>query len=410
MSRVAQYVTFREVRYRIRYISLAVVFCGLTTPALPQSFDCKEASRPIEHAICNDKAVADMDVELSAKYQAALASHTTKRLELISSERRWISFRDAQCLPYTNDFGKLDDCLRAAYGARLSALASGDLLSDIHPTDSASAAKSSTIRRKSVERDTHSAAAAPAHLSPATVQNLAEVASKKASYDMAQYVAWGPPRFDDVNRVWTVEYHGRPSSRGQPSRANFRSRFFAFVYDETSQTQVSCLGLYGVGAPIPLKDLPAEVRRFVAIKGFAMDLYCANLNGNGRNDYLLVTQNEKDTQRTLQILLRGPNNELRSIVKNPGVVQPPFDDGMGGYVIIARRNGFELMNTSAGSGGSDTHVFYFQYSTRDKTWLLTRVEKVLTGYAHSNDDSPYTELPSDFGRVTVAEFDLQRFQ
>ncbi|HEY1891151.1 MAG TPA: lysozyme inhibitor LprI family protein [Steroidobacteraceae bacterium] len=98
----------------------------MTTKVLAQSFDCKNASRPIEHAICSDKAVADMDVELSSKYKEAMVRYGTNRLELASAERRWIARRDAQCLPSINDFGKLDDCLRAAYGARLRAVASGE--------------------------------------------------------------------------------------------------------------------------------------------------------------------------------------------------------------------------------------------------------------------------------------------
>jgi uncharacterized protein len=136
-----------------RYICVAMALCA-ATPALPQSFDCKKASRPMEHAICDDKAVADMDVELSAKYREALASHAASRRELISSERRWISLRDAQCLPYINDFAKLDDCLRPAYGARLRAIASGDFRSDIRPPESAAvvAARRTTVCRKIVER------------------------------------------------------------------------------------------------------------------------------------------------------------------------------------------------------------------------------------------------------------------
>jgi hypothetical protein len=68
------------------------------------------------------------------------------------------------------------------------------------------------------------------------------------------------------------------------------------------------------------------------------------------------------------------------------------------------------MNTVAGTGGGDTHVFYFLYSPRERTWFLTRVEKELTGYAHSDDDVPYTELPDEFGRISIQNFDLQRFK
>jgi uncharacterized protein len=127
MSGVAQRVASRRARHTIQCICVAVTLFAATAPGLAQSFDCKKASTPIEHAICGDKAVADMDVELAAKYRKVLASRSTNRRELISSERRWISLRDTRCLPYINDFAKLDDCLRPAYGARLRAIASGNI-------------------------------------------------------------------------------------------------------------------------------------------------------------------------------------------------------------------------------------------------------------------------------------------
>lgn len=400
-----------EVRRTIRCVLLALAFFASTTPALPQGFDCKEASTPIEHAICSDKAVADMDAELSGKYQEALVSHATNKVELVSSERRWISLRDAQCLPYINNFGDMDDCLRAAYGARLRAVASGDFLCDIRPAGTASAASTASCR-KTVERAAASAPAAPPRLSPKIVRQLADAASKKF-YDVDRYMTWGAPRFDRVTRVWTVEYHWKLLSPKQIDESHFRNRFYVFVYDQSAQTQVTCLGLYGVGSYIPLKDLPTQVRRFVPKDGAAIDLYCADLNGTGRSDYLLLTADHKvtvSTRRTLQILVSGPDDELRSVVKNSDVVQPPIDDAFGGYTIIPRRNRFEVMNTVAGMGGGDTHVFYFQYSPHERTWLLTRVEKELTGYAHSDDDVPYAELPDEFGRITIQNFDLRRFK
>lgn len=65
---------------------------------------------------------------------------------------------------------------------------------------------------------------------------------------------------------------------------------------------------------------------------------------------------------------------------------------------------------SAGSGGGDDHVFYFEYSQSTSPWILTRVEKELSGYAHSEDDRGGTWLPKDFGIVKFSEFDRRPFQ
>lgn len=256
-------------------------------------------------------------------------------------------------------------------------------------------------------RDVLPATTAPRpRLSSKDVQKLADAAASMASYDMTQFMPFRMPNFDPVTRVWSIEYSGRVPTLGRPTKGNPLSRFRVFVYDATSHTEVTCLGLSGEGGWIPIDEVPTAVRPFVAGNESVMDLYCADLNGDGRPDYLLVTQDQEQTRRTLQILLSGPDDKLTSVVQNEHVVQPPF---AGSFTIIARRNRFEVQNTSAGSGGGDTYLFYFEYSPREQTWLLTRVQKDLFGYAHSEDDNPYTRLPRDFGRVTIADFNLRAF-
>jgi uncharacterized protein len=57
----------------------------------------KRASTPVEHRICNDKVIADLDVSLARELKNAIAATPDKRKSLLEDERRWIADRDRQC-------------------------------------------------------------------------------------------------------------------------------------------------------------------------------------------------------------------------------------------------------------------------------------------------------------------------
>jgi hypothetical protein len=248
-----------------------------------------------------------------------------------------------------------------------------------------------------------SAVAGHARLTVAEVQALAEAAASKASYDLSTFVSSGG-YLDPITKVWVVDFRGK-----EPG--DYQKILRVFVYDTTSRTEVTCLGMTQQGGTMKTGALPSEVQSFVATDESATDLYCADLNGDGLPDYLLVTQNQSQTKRTVQILLREPNGQLTSAVSNANVIQAPFEDGINGsHNIIARRNKFSVINVSAGSGGGDDYVFYFEYSQAASKWILTRAEKQLSGDAHSEDDRGHTWLPKDFGVVNFGEFDRRQFQ
>jgi hypothetical protein len=248
------------------------------------------------------------------------------------------------------------------------------------------------------------AVAAHARLSVAEVQALADAAAPSASYDQSSFVHFGLPHFDPVTRVWVVDFAGK-----EP-KDDHRKRFRVFVYDATSRTEVTCLGMTEPGGTMGTAALPSEVQSFVANGEAATELYCADLNGDGLPDYLLVTQDQSQSKRTIQILLRKPNGQLTSAVSNANVVQPPFEDGVNGqHNIIARHNKFSVVNESAGSGGGVDHVFYFEYSKPAGTWILTRAERELTGNAHAEYERGGTWVQKDFGRIEFSEFDRRRF-
>ncbi len=238
-------------------------------------------------------------------------------------------------------------------------------------------------------------------LSEPAVETLALSAATNAGIDVSKF-GHTPPNFDPVTKVWNLRFRAKISPLKRPPLPD---SFSVFVYDATSHTETTCLGKFSEGLPIKAAELPKEVRPFVPKGEDALDLQCADLSGDGRSSYVLVTG---WSSHTLQILLRTPDGKLSSVVRKDGVLDGSGGDGA--FEVIARRGRLQIVNKMIGSGGGDIYTYYFQWSAADGTWLLTRAEKTLEGYAHTDDDHAFVQHPKDFGRVTLGEFDTKPFE
>jgi len=258
--------------------------------------------------------------------------------------------------------------------------------------------------------------AAKAHLSQKDVLAIAESAAKQAGYSVAQSATivawpsinefnWQGPLYDPTTQVWRVKF----SKQGGPNHVD---TFNVFVFDTTSHTEITCPGMEAIVSVMETNELPPDVRSFVPEGEQPEWLECADLNGDGVSDYVLVTEESSHlVRRTLQVLLRQSNGELKSVASNSHLVQIPAADGINGMPrVFVRKNRIVVVNSSAGSGGGDVLKFYFEYSPSESTWLLTRAEKSLVGYAHSDDDQAYVQRPGDFGHLTIADVQSKQFQ
>jgi hypothetical protein len=176
----------------------------------------------------------------------------------------------------------------------------------------------------------------------------------------------------------------------------------------------ACVNLGHAGSPVEMDKVPAEIRPFVPARQQVEWLVCADLDGDGHMDYLLVTKTRALLPglptRTLQVLIRQESHDLAAVVSNDNAVQPPYSDGINGMPqVTAGREHFEIVNDSAGSGGGDTWLFRFVYLKKNKTWFLTRVVKALQGDAHPTDDFPYEKNARQLGRVAIGDFDFRKF-
>lgn len=168
--------------------------------------------------------------------------------------------------------------------------------------------------------------------------------------------------------------------------------------------------------------IPDEVRPFVETGAKAIALEAADLNGDGRKDFVLVLEREnprKDendfpvNQRPLLILVRGEDGKLTEAKRNERVVMCSQCGGVFGDPfegVVAARNTFTVM-FYGGSNWRWAYSYKFNYSRLDKTWQLVRTEE--TEFHTSAPDKMKTRVftpPKDFGKIDIADFDPENYK
>ena len=179
----------------------------------------------------------------------------------------------------------------------------------------------------------------------------------------------------------------------------------------------------GTYTPIPEKQVPSEVQAFVESGTRAIAIERADLNGDGREDVLLVLQAKtarddgtgfERRQRPLLILTRDAQGALRLRKRNDKLVMCPECGGLMGdplQVVSAKDKSFRIEHYS-GSGWRWSMNYQFNYSRRDDTWQLVRVEE--TSFHVSEPDKMEKDLvrtpPKDYGKIDIAEFDPEQLR
>lgn len=169
-------------------------------------------------------------------------------------------------------------------------------------------------------------------------------------------------------------------------------------------------------------QVPAEVRPFVEAGTKPIALEAADLNGDGRGDFVLVLERENPAvdaddfpvnQRPLLLLVRGADGRLEASKRNErmvmcsrcgGVFGDPFEG------VEAGRNTFTV-NFYGGSSWRWKYSYRFNYSRVDRTWQLVRTEEL--SYHTSDPDKMKTRVftpPRDFGKIDIADFDPENYK
>lgn len=171
------------------------------------------------------------------------------------------------------------------------------------------------------------------------------------------------------------------------------------------------------GAYLHMDKLPPEVRPFVAEQTRPLSLAGADLNGDGRQDFALVLERQKaqpshtdikDLQRPLLILVRQSDGTLKEVKRNDMVVYCSTCGGMMGDPFQGVQAGTKTFTVShyGGSSWRWSVDYRFDYSRRDTTWQLVRVEE--KSFHASEPDKVETAVftpPDHYGKIDIADFD-----
>ena len=166
-------------------------------------------------------------------------------------------------------------------------------------------------------------------------------------------------------------------------------------------------------------DVPQEVKPFIGKDMSALACKSADLNGDGTKDYVLVVETSasaadrnSEDDRTLLIITRGANDELKLAKSNDGVV---FCRGCGGAFgdpfdsVEVKRNSFTVVNYG-GSAWRWSETFTFNYSRIDKTWQLVKaVSESFNSLAPQNLKRK-VRTPKNFGKIDIADFDSSKIK
>lgn len=172
---------------------------------------------------------------------------------------------------------------------------------------------------------------------------------------------------------------------------------------------------YGQGAV----SVPDEVRPFVGADMSPLACESADLNGDGRPDFVLVVEtaasaNDRNSEdeRTLMIITRGADGKLKLAKSNSNVV---YCRGCGGVFgdpfdsVEVKKNSFTVINYG-GSAWRWSESYTFNYSRIDKTWQLVR--SVSESFHTLTPDSMKRKVrtPKHFGKVDIADFDTSKIR
>ncbi len=176
------------------------------------------------------------------------------------------------------------------------------------------------------------------------------------------------------------------------------------------------LSAVALGRETETVKVPAEVQPFVKDHSKPIALEAADLNGDGREDFVLVVEREKPeidndgfpiNQRPLLILVRGKNGKLTEAKRNEKIVYCSECGGRMGdpfQGVDVAKNTFTVKHY--GGGGQRWSANYtFNYFKADKTWRLVRNEDETFHVADTENVNKKVKRRDDFGKIDIADFD-----
>jgi len=160
-------------------------------------------------------------------------------------------------------------------------------------------------------------------------------------------------------------------------------------------------------------DVPAEVLPFVEKGTTVAAIESGDLNGDGRQDVVLVLEPADPEQpRPLLLLLRDAKGQLKLAKRSAkavfcrtcgGVMGDPFQG-------VSVKKGRFTIEHYGGSGWRWSTNFTFAWSRRDQSWQLVRVENQSFHAGEPDKIQKTVEVPPrDYGLIDVTAFDPEHY-
>jgi uncharacterized protein len=115
------------------------IAAGVAASAAAPSFDCSNATGPIEELICSNSDLAALDVQLAAAYKKDLTESAAEdKHDLIAMQRHWLGDRDSACegnsdirgcvnFQYVAQLGQLEQFMKDNVGGNTHVLYGGEI-------------------------------------------------------------------------------------------------------------------------------------------------------------------------------------------------------------------------------------------------------------------------------------------
>jgi hypothetical protein len=168
--------------------------------------------------------------------------------------------------------------------------------------------------------------------------------------------------------------------------------------------------------------IPAELKEFVLHNTKPIEMKSADLNGDGKMDYIMVLtstnveavqEQNDDSQRITLIIVRKPEGELSVAARNHLVA---FCAGCGGIRgdpfegVEVKKNSFTITN-AGGSRDRWASSFQFNYSRRDNSWQLVKVtESEFDSLKPNSGKTTILVPPKHYGKIDFVDFDPEDFR
>jgi hypothetical protein len=186
--------------------------------------------------------------------------------------------------------------------------------------------------------------------------------------------------------------------------------FLGATSSANAQASRRCLGA---------DSIPAAVRPFVALRSCALTVQHADLDRDGRADYLLVLERQDTVPedghlRALLVLVAAEGGRLRLAAQSNRAVMCSRCGGVWGdpFDTLEVGPGTFTVHHFGGAGWRWRTEYRFNYSRRDRAWQLVRATEV---EFHSGDPENTLKMqvytpPRHFGKIDLRAFDPRHYR